>query len=311
MTASASALSVNALRFAHVSDLHLPFEPALTWAQRFSKRQLSAWSWRRRRAVQTPQILHALRADIAARAPAQVIVSGDLTNFSLPEEFTRAAQWLDGFGGGCPVNVVPGNHDALVTMPAGEGLDQLRRFTGDGDAWPWRVRRGNVSFIGVCSALPTPPLMASGRVGAAQLERIERHLVAEGAAGRCRVVVLHHPLVDGAVRARKALRDRRALREVLRRAGAELVLHGHARYARLDAVAGPAGPIPVLCVPSSSALPNPHDEAARWHLVTLPEAGASGWARVEVRQWSLARNGFIDAAAYALRLPGTPAGAIA
>ncbi len=43
---------------------------------------------------------------------------------------------------------------------------------------------------------------------------------------------------------RKALADRRGLRAVLRRAGAELVLHGHARGARLESVAGPGGPDP-------------------------------------------------------------------
>lgn len=61
---------------------------------------------------------------------------------------------------------------------------------------------------------------------------------------------------------RKALADRAMLRGVLQRAGAELVLHGHARDARLDALGGPQGPIPCLCVPSSSALPNPEDEGA-------------------------------------------------
>ena len=39
------ALSMKPVVLAHVSDLHLPFEPALRPAQRLSKRQLSAWSW--------------------------------------------------------------------------------------------------------------------------------------------------------------------------------------------------------------------------------------------------------------------------
>ena len=273
MTAS-SALSVNALRFAHVSDLHLPCQPQLSWSQRFSKRQFSAWSWRRRRAVQRPEILEALRADLEQHAPQQVLVSGDITNFSLPDEFTRAAQWLESLAQHCAVNIVPGNHDALVPVPEAEGMGKLRAFTEGDTSWPWIARRGDVTYIGVRSALPTPPLLASGRVGAAQLQRLEQQLLQEGAAGRLRVVVLHHPLVDGAISARKALRDRGALREVLQRAGAELVLHGHARHARLESVAGPKGPIPVMCVPSSTALPNPRDEAARWHLVTLPAVGA-------------------------------------
>jgi 3',5'-cyclic AMP phosphodiesterase CpdA len=171
------------------------------------------------------------------------------------------------------------------------------------DGWPYVRLCGEVAFIGLKSAWPTVPLLASGRLGAPQLERLEMRLGEEGAAGRTRIVLLHHPVADGAVSRRKALADRDRLRAVLRRAGAELVLHGHARNARLESVSGPHGPIPVLCVPSSTALPNPHDEAARWHLVSLPGAGDS-WARVHVRQWSPAAGSFVDAARYELRLPG-------
>lgn len=291
------------MRFAHVSDLHLPFEPRLTWQQRFSKRQLSAWSWRRRRAVQRPEILDALRTDLAAARPDQLLVTGDITNFALPEEFARAASWLAGLSDQMRVNVVPGNHDALVPVTPAQGIERWRAFTGQLTDWPWVQTQDGVAFIGLCSAWPTAPLLASGHLGRPQLKRLEQQLEEQRAAGRLRVVLLHHPVVDGAVSARKALRDRRGLRDVLRRAGAELVLHGHAREARLESVAGPQGPIPVLCVPSSSALPNRHDAAARWHLVTLPMPGLPRWARVEVRQWSLAAGGFVAASAYDLRLP--------
>lgn len=299
----APALSLNAPTFAHVSDLHLPFEPRLTWKQRFSKRQLSAWSWRRRRAVQRPEILAALCEDVQARQPDHVVVTGDITNCSLPGEFAQAARWLAAFAPRGNLSAVPGNHDALVPLPHADGLGQLAAYMTDEEGWPFVRYCGGVAFIGLKSALPTAPLLASGRLGARQLARLEEQLRQEGAAGRTRVVLLHHPPVDGAVSRRKALADRRELRAVLRRTGAELVLHGHARGARLESVAGPAGPIPVLCVPSSSALPNPHDEAARWHLVTLPAAGGGHWARVLVRQWSLAAKGFVDAASYELRLP--------
>lgn len=298
-----AALSANTLRFAHVSDLHLPFEPRLSWQQKFSKRQLSVWSWRRRRAVQLPEILEALREDLVARQPEQLLVTGDITNFALPEEFVRASHWLAGLAGHMPVNIVPGNHDALVELPQDQGMGRLRAFTGADGQWPWVVRRGTVTFIGLCSAVATAPLLASGRLGPEQLKRLEAILEEEGAAGQLRIVLLHHPVAEGAVSKRKALSDRGALREVLARAGAEMVLHGHARHARLDALRGPKGPIPVLCVPSSSALPNRHDEAARWHMVTLPTDGAERWVRVEVRQWSLPRRAFVDAAAYDLKLP--------
>jgi 3',5'-cyclic AMP phosphodiesterase CpdA len=235
------------------------------------------------------------------------VVTGDITNFSLPGEFEQAGSWLADFAAPGTLSLVPGNHDALVPVPAEQGLGRWQAFTAGGQ-WPYAVRRGKVSFIGVNTALPTRPLLASGQVGPAQLARLESLLAAEGTAGQLRVVLMHHPIADGAVSRRKALRDRAELRALLQRTGAELVLHGHARGARLESVPGPRGPIPVLCVPSSSALPNPHDEAARWHFVTLPTDGAR-WARVQVRQWSLADAGFVDAAGYELRLPDRTQGA--
>jgi len=300
---SEKALSANPLVFAHVSDLHLPHEPHLSWAQRFSKRQLSVASWhRRRRAVQRPEILEALREELRACHPDHVVVTGDITNFSLPAEFAQAQRWFADLAPAGMLSAVPGNHDALVPVPHAEGLGRLAAYMTDEDGWPYVRRCGEVAFIGLKSALPTAPLLASGRIGEMQLARLEKRLKEEGAAGRTRVVLLHHPPVDGAVSRRKALVDRAALRAVLLRAGAELVLHGHARHARLDSVPGPHGPIPVLCVPSSSAWPNPHDEAARWQLVSLPAAGGR-WAGVKVRQWSPAAKGFVDAASYELRLP--------
>ena len=293
-----SELSGKALRFAHVSDLHLPYEPRLRPAQHFSKRQLSVWSWRRRRAVQRPEILSSLREELAQHRPDRIVITGDITNFSLPGEFIQARQWLGELP--APLSIVPGNHDTLVAVGERVGLGQWSQWSTDGQ-WPYLHRHDRVSFIGLKSAIPTAPLLASGELGAAQLGRLQQLLREEGAAGQQRIVLLHHPVADGAVRARKALRDRRELRAVLRECGAAMVLHGHARNARLDALAGPAGPIPCLCVPSSSALPNPRDEAARWHLVELPAAGGV-WARILVRQWSTTTGSFRQVADYRLRV---------
>jgi 3',5'-cyclic AMP phosphodiesterase CpdA len=289
--------------FAHVSDLHLPHEARLSWVQRFSKRQLSVWSWRRRRAVQRPEILAALCTDIQSRQLPHIVVTGDITNFSLPGEFRAAAEWLHAFAGDSALSVVPGNHDALMPVPGADGLARWSAWTGGAESWPYVAHHGHVAFIGLSTARPTAPLLATGRVGHDQLQRLEACLQEEGKSGRIRVVLMHHPVADGAVGRRKALSDRAALRAVLKSAGAELVLHGHARNARLESVPGPRGPIPVMCVPSSSALPNPRDEAARWHQITLPQSGYRRWAQVRVRQWSLAAGNFVDAASYELRLP--------
>ncbi|HEY5559519.1 MAG TPA: metallophosphoesterase, partial [Steroidobacteraceae bacterium] len=188
-------------------------------------------------------------------------------------------------------------------VPEEEGLGRLAAWTRAVGGWPSIHRIGPLALIGLNSARPTAPLLARGRIGAEQLSRLGRILAAEREAGRMRVILLHHPVADGAVSWRKALADRAALREVLRRECAELVLHGHARDARFDAIEGPQGPIPCLCVPSSSALPNPKDEGARWHRLTLSCTGGSRRARVEVRRWSGAAQAFVPGGGYILCLP--------
>lgn len=293
---------MSTITLAHVSDLHLPFEPALSPLQRLSKRQLSSWAWRRRRALHRSEILEALTADLRVQGADHIVVTGDIANFSLPEEFRRAAIWLEALAPADRISVVPGNHDALVRVPDSEGLGRLIAWTRAEHGWPSVHRLQWLVLIGLNSARPTAPLLARGRIGREQLSRLERILATEREAGRMRVVLLHHPVADGAVGWRKALADRAGLQDVLRRQGAELVLHGHARDARFDALAGPRGPIPCLCVPSSSAVPNPKDEGARWHRLALSWTGGSPTAEVEVRRWSVARQSFAPAGGYCLRL---------
>lgn len=297
---------MSTITLAHVSDLHLPFESALSPLQRLSKRQLSRWAWRRRRALHRTEILEALTADLRVQSADHIVVTGDIANFSLPEEFRRAALWLEALAPADRISVVPGNHDALVRVADREGLGQLAAWTRAERGWPSVHRLQWLAIVGLNSARPTAPLLARGHIGRDQLSRLEEILATEREAGRTRIVLLHHPVADGAVGWRKALADRAELQGVLRHEGAELVLHGHAREARFDALVGPQGPIPCLCVPSSSALPNPRDEGARWHRLTFSWTGGSLRALVEVRRWSVAGQAFVPGGGYWLRLPRRP-----
>ena len=294
---------MSGLTLAHLSDLHLPFDPVLSPLQRFSKRQLSAWSWRKRRALHRADILEALVEDLRAQAPDHILVTGDITNFSLPDEFLQAARWLSRLAPNEHLSLVPGNHDALVAVPYENGLGLWSAWTQSENAWPFVHRRNGLALIGLNSALPTAPLLARGRLGPLQLARLERILGVEAQAGRTRIVLLHHPPAKGAIGWRKALADGRELRAVLRKAGAELLLHGHARDARLDSVAGPREPIPCLCVPSSSAVPSDHDEGALWHRLHLDIDDGYPSVRVEVRRWDGMTGAFIADGGYALAIP--------
>ena len=296
-----------AFRLAHCSDPHLAFEspwPGLPGL--LSKRTLSRISWARgRRGLQRPELLAAAIADIRAQTPAHLLISGDITNFSLPGEFVAAAHWLERLGEPADVSVVPGNHDALVPMPWADSLAHWQPWFGiettNQESFPYLRRLADgIALIGLSSAIPTAPGFASGALGAAQLERLGHLLKRLGDEGTARIVALHHPPSDGVVRPRKALRDRAALRAVLAHSGAELVLHGHSRDARFDPVPGPQGLIPVLGVPSISAIPNPKDEGARWHLFEVSREGRRWVIDVTARRIRPTLDGFETAARYRL-----------
>lgn len=255
-------------RLAHFSDPHLP-PPKLRlgWRDLASKRLLSRIAWRRKRRRHRAEVLAGLVADVRAQAPDHVALTGDLTNFSTPEEFAAARLWLEGVGQADSVTVSPGNHDALVRDRGDDPFAAWRDWLGDdaAEAFPKVRVRGPVALINLCSAVPTAPHLAQGRLGEAQIRRLSEVLREQGEAGRFRLVLVHHPIAPGAVSGRKALTDAEALREVLAREGAELVLHGHAHEALVTRVPGPAGAIPVLGVPSASAAADGHGEPARWH----------------------------------------------
>src|SRR5437763_1502379 len=82
-----------------------------------------------------------------------------------------------------------------------------------------------VAMIGLSSAVPTPPLMATGRLGRVQLDALERILAQLSAEQLFRVLLIHHPLRS--VSRIKRLTDSRKLHALLGKHGVELVLHGH------------------------------------------------------------------------------------
>lgn len=267
-------------RIAHLSDPHLPPPPgAFGWKDLFSKRLLSRIAWRRKRKVHRPEVLTALVADLRAARPDHVVISGDLTNFASHTEIAAARAWLESLGKPADFTVSPGNHDAL------SGADSDQRFA----AWtPWlgdanevrfpQVRvRGPVAIFNLCSAVRTAPHLATGRLGEEQLQRLDTLLADPTYAGLFHLIVLHHPPHKGAVSKRKALEDQDALRAVLAKHGADLVLHGHAHEALIGSVPGPNGSaIPVLGVPSASAKPGGHSPA-RWHAIEIEDRPEGGW----------------------------------
>lgn len=288
---------------AHLSDLHATPVAPRGPLPLLGKRALGWLSWRlRRRHAHRTEVLEALLEDLRTQAPDHVAVTGDLTNVSLEDEFPAARGWLERIGDPQHVTAVPGNHDAYVAVPRERSWDLWRDWLRADEEWRARavpssdfpsVRvRGPLALVGLCSARPTLPLLAGGTLGAAQLERLEQVLVALRERGLVRVVLLHHPPVPGVVSLRRALWDARALCAVLSRCGAELLLHGHLHRTRFDAIAGPQGPIPVVCARSASDHGSKPGRRAQYHLVDVDADGGRARLALRVRGFDPASGRF-------------------
>ncbi|HEV3396462.1 MAG TPA: metallophosphoesterase [Xanthobacteraceae bacterium] len=273
---------------AHLSDPHLAPIPTPRVRELASKRGLGFINWYRgRHAIHRPEVLALVERDLAARTVDHIAVTGDLVNLALAAEFAAAHQWLARLGPPERVTVVPGNHDAYVRAAAAHPL----RYWGDymrGDAagpitapgapahFPFVRRRGPAALVGLSTAVPTGPLMATGRLGADQLMRLDDALDALGREGLFRIVLIHHPPVSRLAQHFKRLVDAAPLRRVIARHGAELVLHGHAHVHLLTWLDGPRGRVPAVGVPSASAAADPHGDAAAYNLYAI-ERDADGW----------------------------------
>ncbi len=303
----------------HLTDFHLFEAQGASWRSFLNKRCLSYLSWRLHRGRTTSlQVLSRLLAFLPELAPDHVVVTGDLTHMGLPREITRARQFLERIGSPDQVFVIPGNHDAMVPSArdrlmktwgaylASDHEGGAPQFNPGAEAHPAVRIRNGVALIGLSSARPTPPFSAAGSLGKDQCRRLAAILAQTGREHLFRVVLIHHPIVRGQVTPRKGLRDAAALRDILGRHGAEIVLHGHTHRHSHEILPGPAGPIPVIGLPAATAdHANPEKRACLRVYTILPEGG--GW-RVKAHDCHLAarRRGRPAVASAALPLDRTP-----
>ena len=274
---------------AHLSDPHLPPLPALSLREFTGKRALGYLNWtRNRHAIHRRDVLDTLVADMLEQRPDHIAVTGDLVNLALEAEFAPARAWLESLGDSDGVTVVPGNHDAYVRATqhrfAREWKDYLRggdALPGDAAAFPLVRRRGPVALIGVSSAVPTPPLMATGRLGRQQLEALEPILAQLAAEKLFRVLLIHHPLRSKSWA--KRLTDAPQLLALLKRRGVELVLHGHDHMHSTARFDGPSARIPAIGVPSASSIAHGRFPAAAYNLFSIDREGDAWRCKQTVR----------------------------
>jgi 3',5'-cyclic AMP phosphodiesterase CpdA len=297
---------------AHLSDPHLA-----GWSvdrpSALANKRLTGWlSWRlNRRRIHLPRVLDLMLADMAGQPIDHIAVTGDLVNISMPQEFENAARWLTRLGPADKVTVIPGNHDSYVAVENSRGIGRWHDYMTDlawersnsraatTEPFPFVRRIGPLAVIGLSSAVPTPPFFASGKLGATQLAALRDILAQLGKHDAFRVVLIHHPPLYGCGHRRKALTDAREFGEIVRAAGAELVLHGHMHMATL----GHIGETPVVGVPSASALPWHHKDAAAYNLYRISRADRAWKVAVEIRGLHGDQDRFVPTGGFELTIP--------
>ncbi|MBO6507056.1 MAG: metallophosphoesterase [Roseibium sp.] len=277
-------------KLAHISDPHLGPLPDPKLLQLFSKRILGYLNWQRNRSrIMGSNYLEQLVSDMKAAAPDHIAVTGDLVNIALPLEISGARTWLEEIGDPENVSVVPGNHDAYVPgairkarsawwpYMCGDENTSLPALDAPSEAtFPYVRKRDGIALIGVTTGRASAPWFATGRVGSKQSKRLRQILEELGKENLFRVVMLHHPPFPHATRWHKRLSDASRVRAVVKRVGAELILHGHTHIDSFEQIEGPAGPVPVVGVPSATSAPGGKKPAARYNLFKIEKTN-DGW----------------------------------
>jgi len=128
-------------------------------------------------AVRTARVMdHLLAMD---PPPDVLVVSGDVADHGLPEEYAEARAWLDRWVG--PLAVCPGNHDVRAAFVAGLGIGTRTV-----------VETGGSRFVMLDSLIDADETgrVDLGRLGEEQLAWLAARLAEDG---RPSYVCLHHP----------------------------------------------------------------------------------------------------------------------
>ena len=289
-------------RLAHLSDSHIGPLPKPRLRELLSKRLTGYVNWQRRGRIHNMDVLGEIVADIHAQAPDHIAMTGDILNIGLPAEFPLAENWLKTLGEAQHVSFVPGNHDAYVpsAVPfiAKTFAPWMAGDVARADTFPYLRRRGEMAFIGLASGVPTAPLLANGRLGAAQRARFAQMLAET--RGLMRVVMIHHPPHNTGATLGRGLTDSRRFEKIIREQGAELIIHGHNHRHSIAYLEGPKGRVPVVGVASASAVPGSERHRAAWHLYEIAKHGADWRIEGVIRGKTHDSSGVIEVGRFSL-----------
>jgi len=146
-----------------------------------------------------------------------------------------------------------------------------------GDAFPFVHLRGPAAIIGLSTALPRPPLVASGAVGVPQLRALDRILAHPEVASRTAIILQHHPIHNPRSRVKRALEglaDADAEASLLRRVRRGLLLHGHLHRRIHRELATDRGHVDAVGATSASLLHESDERMAGFNVYEVDSDGA-------------------------------------
>jgi 3',5'-cyclic AMP phosphodiesterase CpdA len=263
----------------HVSDLHfhtLPRRPG----QWLSKRGVGALNLLLRRRWQFPrERARRLVRQVDRMAWDHLVISGDVTQLGLPEEFALAraelAPWLARGAG--RVTVIPGNHDRYVPEDGAPGPFDAH-FGPFAPQGPERFAAKQLNaqwwLAAWDSAVPRPVFQACGIVAAETLRATEHWLA--GLPRGARVVLTNHyplqfPSYHRVYRFHELL-NLEEVRDWIARQPIELYLHGHVHHNWTLTQPGVHGPLLLVNSASSTQVPGLRDPSS-FHRIRLPDQG--------------------------------------
>jgi 3',5'-cyclic AMP phosphodiesterase CpdA len=280
------------LRIAHLSDLHLlSLEGAVPF--RLLNKRLTGYLNLRfhRTSVHKPFAVKAAAREIRRLDIDHVVITGDVSNLALEREFDLVRAFLEEDLGLSPdrVSLVPGNHDMYT-----QGSYRAQRFSRyferylasdlpdiavSAGGFPFVHLRGPVAFIGISTAMPRPPLVASGAIGAAQLRGFEQILAHPEVRRRTAVVLQHHPWHNPESYTKtlfEGLYDARSQGRLLRRLPRGLLLHGHLHRRIHRRLPTDDGHLDVVGATSASLLHDSDERMAGFNVYDVGPDGAIG-----------------------------------
>lgn len=306
---------------AHFSDPHFARVDHIEKSDFLNKRLLGYLRYKlKRQAEHCEEVLNILDNDLQLAKPDHIVITGDLTQLGLPIEFRIARDWLQTLGSADRVTIIPGNHDTyiktnwhetfthwldyIVADRSDQPVDLVTDLEG---LFPTLRIRDRIALIGISTAHPSRPHLATGTIGSAQLKKLETILTHLSGQNLFRIILIHHPPAQGVVSRRRGLTDAASLRMLLKRYGAELVLFGHAHKTVSAQLETPSGLIPAIGAPSASSLSPKNERRSRYYLFDIT-SNPEGWkVHLAERFFSPEKYRFVDGRQHDFSFPaGAP-----